>query len=295
VSTDRDVSRIVRSWLEEGVTTLPDRVLDDVLDRVPATPQRRSWWPARRFAQMNTLAKAAIAAAAVIALAVVGYSMLPGPSVGGPGPTPTPTVSPVPSPSPTPATLANGSLTPGTYRVATGQFTLKPFVVTVPEGWSHSVGDGNFISKGDPWDANGVTFATWLISHVYADSCQWEGTLAEATSPAALVTALSTQTGHQTSGPTRVTLAGNQATRLDFSLAGDFDVTTCDNEFVRLWPDAGPNENFGLPIYPGQSTTVYVLDFDGSAMVVVAIRNEDSPATDAAELEAIVESLVFEP
>jgi len=30
-------------------------------------------------------------------------------------------------------------------------------------------------------------------------------------------------------------------------------------------------------------------------MVVVAIRNEDSPATDAAELEAIVESLVFEP
>jgi hypothetical protein len=155
--------------------------------------------------------------------------------------------------------------------------------------------DGNFISKGDPWDANGVTFATWLISHVYADSCQWEGTLAEATSPAALVTALSTQTGHQTSGPTPLTLAGTQATRFDFSLAGDFDVSACDSEFVRLWPDAGPNENFGLPIYPGQTTTSYVLDFDGSTMVVVAIRNEDSPATDAAELEAIVESLVFEP
>ena len=42
MSTDRDVTRIVRSWLEEGVTALPDRVLDDVLDQLPATPQRRA-------------------------------------------------------------------------------------------------------------------------------------------------------------------------------------------------------------------------------------------------------------
>ena len=38
MSTDRDVTRIVRSWLEEGVTALPDRVLDAVLDQLPATP-----------------------------------------------------------------------------------------------------------------------------------------------------------------------------------------------------------------------------------------------------------------
>ena len=54
MSTDRDVTRIVRSWLEEGVTALPDRVLDSVLDQVPATPQRRvTWWPARRLPAMN--------------------------------------------------------------------------------------------------------------------------------------------------------------------------------------------------------------------------------------------------
>jgi hypothetical protein len=41
MSTDRDVTSIVRSWLDEGVTALPDRVLDAVLDQVPATPQRR--------------------------------------------------------------------------------------------------------------------------------------------------------------------------------------------------------------------------------------------------------------
>jgi hypothetical protein len=31
MSTDRDTTRIVRSWLEEGVAALPDRVLDTVL------------------------------------------------------------------------------------------------------------------------------------------------------------------------------------------------------------------------------------------------------------------------
>ena len=53
MSTDRDVTRIVRSWLEDGATALPDRVLDNVLDQLPATPQRRSWWPARRLREMN--------------------------------------------------------------------------------------------------------------------------------------------------------------------------------------------------------------------------------------------------
>ncbi len=58
MSADRDADRIVRSWLEEGVTTLPDRVLDAVLDQVPATPQRRfTWWPARRLHHMNSIVK----------------------------------------------------------------------------------------------------------------------------------------------------------------------------------------------------------------------------------------------
>jgi len=39
MSTDRETTRIVRSWLEEGVTALPDRVLDTVLDQVPVTPR----------------------------------------------------------------------------------------------------------------------------------------------------------------------------------------------------------------------------------------------------------------
>ena len=54
MSTDRETTRIVRSWLEEGATALPDRVLDAVLDQVPATRQRRARWPAWTFRVMTT-------------------------------------------------------------------------------------------------------------------------------------------------------------------------------------------------------------------------------------------------
>ncbi len=62
--TDPDVTRAVRSWLDEGVDRLPERVLDSVLDAVPSTPQRRSWWPARRSPPVSMLLRTGTIAAA---------------------------------------------------------------------------------------------------------------------------------------------------------------------------------------------------------------------------------------
>ena len=66
MSAERDETRIVRSWLEEGVTVLPDRVLDAVLDQVPATPQRRAggWRGGSPHEQRYT--NRVVAAAAVV-------------------------------------------------------------------------------------------------------------------------------------------------------------------------------------------------------------------------------------
>ena len=94
MSTDRQTTRIVRSWLDEGVTRLPDRVLDGVLDQLPATPQRRSGWSAWRSYQMNVYARLAAAAAAILVVAVVGFQLIPRGGIGGP-----PTIAPSPSPS----------------------------------------------------------------------------------------------------------------------------------------------------------------------------------------------------
>ena len=101
MTTERDRStRIVLSWLREDAHENAERVLLLALDEVDTTPQRRSWWPARRFSNMNTQIKALLAVAAVVAIAVVGYNLLPG--RGGIG-------GPIATPSPSPGPLAIGS------------------------------------------------------------------------------------------------------------------------------------------------------------------------------------------
>ena len=76
MTTEQEMERIVRSWLEPGLTTLTDDVLDPVLDQLPATPQRRPSWSLRRIRQMDSVAKFAFAAAALVVVAVVGINLM---------------------------------------------------------------------------------------------------------------------------------------------------------------------------------------------------------------------------
>ena len=89
MSTDRDTTRIVRSWLRADEHESADHVLDAVLDRIDTTPQRRvTWWPARRFSHMNNTAKLALVAAVFVVAALLGYNYFIAPNVGAPVPTP---------------------------------------------------------------------------------------------------------------------------------------------------------------------------------------------------------------
>ena len=94
MSTDRDVTRIVQSWLHEDAHEDADRVLDLVLDQLDTTPQRRASWLARRFPPMNSTMRIALAVAAVAAIAVVGVSLLIPKNVGNPTESPTATAMP---------------------------------------------------------------------------------------------------------------------------------------------------------------------------------------------------------
>jgi hypothetical protein len=89
MSTENDVARSLRSWLRENRHEDADRVLDAVFDQVPATPQRRAGWLARRFSVLNNnVVRFGIAAAAVILVAIVGITLLPRAGVGGPDTSP---------------------------------------------------------------------------------------------------------------------------------------------------------------------------------------------------------------
>jgi hypothetical protein len=105
VSTDRDVERVVRSWLDEGVNVVPERVLNAVTRQLPATPQRRVSWLARRTPTLNTYARLGLVAAAVLAVVIVGIGLF-GKSLNI-GTAPSPTPSPSPSASASPAAASN--------------------------------------------------------------------------------------------------------------------------------------------------------------------------------------------
>lgn len=141
MSTDRDVERIVRSWLDEGVTQLPDRVLDLVLDQIPATPQRRTYWLARRFPIMNSnIVRLGIAAVVIVLAVVVGINLQPGPNSGGP-PEATPTPSPSATAEPTPSAASAPPLTQSFTS------TLHGISLSYPEGWTAQ-------AATEPWTAS---------------------------------------------------------------------------------------------------------------------------------------------
>jgi hypothetical protein len=157
MSTDRDITRIVRSWLDEGVTVLPDRVLDAVLDQVPSTPQRRAWWPARRLPTLNTYARFGLVAAAALLAGVVGIGIYRN-SVGGPA---VPTHSSTPSSSPSPDLIV-GTWTAPEVTCAQQMATVKAAGFTTKQitrsGWGDCLDGGTnrySIRYGEP-NSSGV-------------------------------------------------------------------------------------------------------------------------------------------
>jgi hypothetical protein len=296
MSTDRDVNRIVRSWLEEGVTTLPDRVLDDVLDRVPATPQRRSSWPVRRFARMNNFARLAIAAAAVVVVAIVGYNMLPGSrGAGGLSPTPTPTPSPTPvaTPSPTPVAtpqvLADGPLEAGAVVARLGPGESMSATFTVPEGWEGFQG-GCVLPVTGTVAPDGMGICFLEVAGLYSDPCHGsagDGDIPVGPSAEDLANALAEQTAYEATAPTEVTLSGYAGMRVDLQLPSD--VASCDNGEFFPWAGSiyaqGPDHRWHL----------WILDVEGERVIIVSTDFAGTSAQDQAEQQAIVDSIQIEP
>ncbi|MEO6208288.1 MAG: hypothetical protein ABIP77_10100 [Candidatus Limnocylindrales bacterium] len=83
----RDPGVLLSAYLADGMEVLPDRVADAVLDEIHRTRQRAvlGSWRTRVAQRMNSTLKIALAAAAVIAVTLVGVTYLPrgGSGVGG--------------------------------------------------------------------------------------------------------------------------------------------------------------------------------------------------------------------
>src|SRR4051812_7424623 len=97
MTTDRDVDRITTQFLRDGPAELSDRVLDDALDEIHLTRQRRRLAVPWRNRPMSSFSLRLAAGIAVIAVGGVGpFPPRRGPTIAGPAPplpaTPLPTV-----------------------------------------------------------------------------------------------------------------------------------------------------------------------------------------------------------
>jgi len=291
---DRDVTRAIRSWLHEDRHEDASRIAAAVLDRVESTPRRRvSWWPARRFLDMNTFAKVFVAAAAVVAVAFVGINLLPrsGSGPGGPLPSPSPTVAPSVSPQPTLARLpGSGPMEPGTYLMSDGKSSIR---VTIPTGWD-AAQNGRDIRKhrGQPGEVTLSLYSSDI--NVFPDACASQDRPPR-TGPTAddLVAALRAQQNSDVSEPAGITIGGRPGQRLDVSTPQGLDVAGCFESTLRIWSGAagGNYLAFGPP---GETAPVSIVEAPSGRIVFTTAVDDTATAGDQAELQAILDSIQFE-
>ncbi len=276
MSADRDTTRLVRSWLEEGVTALPDRALDAVLDQVSATSQRRPLWQARRVSDVSNPVRIALAAAAVLIAALVGLRFLP--AIGpGTNATPNPTATPEPTPMPFPA---EGPLAPGTY-VLTRVTPLRITFDVPAAGWMKNVAPSAI------WTENSegrVAFGT--VDSLYTDPCAT--VLAQRDPPVGptvddLVTALANMPGLDPGTVTDATFAGRPAKVVEITTTAD--QVDCGLNGYALWDE--------VPLDEGRNRII-VLDVDGTRLAIHAVERPTLPQIQRDQLQQILDSVRIE-
>ena len=303
MSTDRDTTRIVRSWLDEGVTQLPDRVLDAVLDQVPATPQRRTVWFARRTPIMNRIVAVGLGAVAVVALLLIGSRLLGPPNnVGAGDPTPTPeaTAESSVAASPTPA----GGIREGPFALTDGTLDGDgpggvPATVTISApGWYGEPNEGILVKNdnADPPDGAGMIGPWYGDLYVYGDPCQWSSTQpdAPATTVDELVAALTAQASRNASAPIDITLDGYDGKSITLHVPDDANFGDCDERTFGSWTVGEGLEPYRFHQGPGQIDELWILDRDGVLTVIDAGYYAETPSDHVDELRAIIESINFE-
>jgi len=271
----------------EGSTPLPEDVRNAIRAQLPSTKQRPAWWPGWRFPEMNQAMRIALASAAVVAVAVIGFSLFRGMNVGGPDLT-----GPSPSPSPEPAVLTDGPLEAGTY--TTTPFPSPDdaiqFTFTVPDGWTGDLrGPSVFPSSGDGTSGPaGAAMALLRVVGLYADPCQ--GNTGQPDIPLGptvddLVTALADPGAYESTAATDVVVDGYAGKQLELLMPSDIDFATCDGGQFWVW-DAGPYAQG-----PGNRWQVTILDVGGTRAVILAEDFAATPERVQTELDAIVDSI----
>jgi hypothetical protein len=237
-----DIERVLRLWMADPPSTMPDRVVDVVAARIAVNRQRRVVrLPGRKAAMPGRTLSYLVGAAAVVAIAVAGIAFI----VGRPGVSSLPPpASPTPSPSPTPSASAAawwlhgragcapclGVLSAGTH---SSTATQPGLTYTVGAGWI------NDYDAADAYELLPDTAAERALlegggqmgyylsinRNMRIGSTDCSGNPQGGFSPDDIVNALATRPGLAVSAPVSATVGGLSGKQVDFAVADGWSGT----------------------------------------------------------------------
>jgi len=187
----------------------------------------------------------------------------------------------------------NGPLEAGVWIVPlVGQdpHSLPRAVVEVPAGYGSP---GGWVvdrgADGDPENHGDVAF--WTAAAVVDDPC--EGVTATDPGPTVrnLADALVAQPGTRTTTPRTVTVDGRHGLYLEVTLPGQDRLNSCHNSGYTLWHTNSVDSYTGS--IGGTVNRFWILDVDGTRVVMVADTTPGEDAADIAEIVAIATSAHF--
>jgi hypothetical protein len=172
------------------------------------------------------------------------------------------------------------------------------------DGWTQWLG----AVKGDEKGHVAVSITT--VTNLVRDGCRDHSRPDPPVGPSAhdLATALAKLAPFRvTSPPTDITIYGYSGKHLELTVPNlpvkgrgdDRPFTGCVDGQLKSWVDPLSQPNPGDAFYgytgPGYTEEFWILDVEGSRLMIAAEQSPDSPAEDIAEMRAILDSIRIEP
>ena len=297
MATDRRLGDSISRWLEETAPPrVPERVLEATFERTRRSSQQVGLRALLgRHQLMNKVLVAAGSVAAVALVGVIGIGIVGGGGQGpgsDPSPSATPTTTPNPTPAPTPAVseLTEGPIEPGQYFIDFGEHR---FTLTVPDaGWNFDSQAGGIYQGEDPelavfWPGGLDTG----IGTLYRRACDSPGTEFDpGPSAGDMADGIASLEDFEVTAPADVTVSGYEGKRVVLTVPLDVDVRNpaCNQSNYSMstgrWFQAA-----------GQTDDIRILDLDGERQLTVTSTTPNTPSDVAAQLDAMMASLVIEP
>jgi hypothetical protein len=314
MTASRDPDRLIHGFLLEGEEELQDQVYDAVRAEIEDKRQRAvsGLW---RTPTMNKFVTIGLGAAAVVAVLIVGIQLFGSPGgVGGPGDEPnfSPEASVSrPSVEPSvaePTSSADGVLPEGPILVYDPPTEGAPSITMTIQasGWTY-VADIGALEKGE--SVANVPEAVVLPEslapgtglYVYGDPCRWASTMPDspATTVDEIVAALASQASRNASEPLDVTVGGYAGKMITLHVPDDAVFSECEAgaqgpEFGSYQLEAVQERPSRYHQGPGQIDDFWIVDVEGSIVIIDAMYRPDTPPETIDEMRALAESATFE-